>query len=351
MGGMSPTKGDVEMQENLNAILQNALEEVNRSTDMNQLEACRVKYLGKKGELTVFLRSMGDLAPEERPLMGKLINEAKDRIEGLLSQQKEVILRAQREERLKEEEIDITIPGKRLPRGKKHPLTQTLDEIKRIFMGLGFSVVEGPEVEWAYYNFTALNIPENHPARDVQDTFYITDDIVLRTHTSPNQPRTMEKTKPPIRVIIPGRVYRADDVDATHSPVFNQVEGLVVDEGITLGDLKGTFDLFVKQLFGEHTETKFRPSHFPFTEPSAEIDATCFVCGGKGCRVCKDTGWIELSGAGMVHPEVLERCGIDPQRYSGFAFGMGLDRLTNMKYGIDDMRLLFENDVRFLRQF
>jgi phenylalanyl-tRNA synthetase alpha chain len=339
------------MEEKLQSILENAVHEISTSTDLRQLESYRVKYLGKKGELTVLLRSMGDLTPEERPVMGKMVNEAKEKIEKLLKSQKDVILDAQREKRLIEEEIDITIPGRRPLRGKKHPLTKTLDEIKRIFMGLGFSVVEGPEVEWAYYNFTALNIPENHPARDVQDTFYITDDIVLRTHTSPDEPRTMEKNKPPIRVLIPGRVYRADDVDATHSPVFHQVEGLVVDEGITLGDLKGTFDLFVKQLFGEHIETKFRPSHFPFTEPSVEIDAMCFVCGGKGCRVCKDTGWIELSGAGMTHPKVLERCGIDPQKYSGFAFGMGLDRITNMKYGVDDMRLLFENDIRFLSQF
>ena len=274
------------------------------------------------------------------------LNEAKEN-EGLLAAQRERVLQLEKGKRLEEEEIDITIPGKRFARGKRHPLTKTLDEIKTIFMGLGFTVAEGPEVELAYYNFTALNIPENHPARDVQDTFYITEDIVLRTHTSPNQVRVMERRKPPIRIIVPGRVYRADDVDATHSPVFHQIEGLVVDEGITLGDLKGTFDLFVKKLYGEHMETRFRPSHFPFTEPSAEIDATCFVCGGKGCRVCKDSGWIELSGAGMVHPGVLERCGIDTARYSGFAFGMGLDRLTTIKYDVDDLRLLFENDEGF----
>ncbi|MGI6703556.1 MAG: phenylalanine--tRNA ligase subunit alpha [Clostridia bacterium] len=339
------------MQERLKGILERALREINACSELSALENCRVKYLGKKGELTVFLRGMGNLSPEERPVIGRLVNEAKEEIETLLLCQKERVLKLERERSLKEEEIDITIPGKRFARGKRHPLTKTLDEIKSIFLGLGFTVVEGPEVELAYYNFTALNIPENHPARDVQDTFYITEDIVLRTHTSPDEPRVMEKTKPPIRVLIPGRVYRADDVDATHSPVFHQIEGLVVDEGITLGDLKGTFDLFVKKLYGEHMETKFRPSHFPFTEPSAEIDATCFVCEGKGCRVCKDTGWIELSGAGMSHPKVLERCGIDTTRYSGFAFGMGLDRLTMLKYGIDDMRLLFENDVRFLEQF
>ena len=339
------------VQEKLQDILERALCEIKACGELANLENCRVKYLGKKGELTVFLRGMGELSPEERPVMGKLVNEAKEEVEALLLSQKERVLQFEKERSLKEEEIDITIPGKNFLRGKRHPLTKTLDEIKSIFMGLGFTVVEGPEVELAYYNFTALNIPENHPARDVQDTFYITEDIVLRTHTSPNQARVMEKTKPPIRIIVPGRVYRADDVDATHSPVFHQIEGLVVDEGITLGDLKGTFDLFVKKLYGEHMETKFRPSHFPFTEPSAEIDATCFVCGGKGCRVCKDSGWIELSGAGMVHPGVLERCGIDTARYSGFAFGMGLDRLTMLKYGIDDLRLLFENDVRFLRQF
>lgn len=339
------------VQEKLQDILERALCEIKACEELADLENCRVKYLGKKGELTVFLRGMGGLSPEERPVMGKLVNEAKEEVEALLLSQKEGVLQFEKERSLKEEEIDITIPGKKFLRGKRHPLTKTLDEIKSIFMGLGFTVVEGPEVELAYYNFTALNIPENHPARDVQDTFYITEDIVLRTHTSPNQARVMENTKPPIRIIVPGRVYRADDVDATHSPVFHQIEGLVVDEGITLGDLKGTFDLFVKKLYGEHMETKFRPSHFPFTEPSAEIDATCFVCGGKGCRVCKDSGWIELSGAGMVHPGVLERCGIDTARYSGFAFGMGLDRLTMLKYGIDDLRLLFENDVRFLRQF
>ena len=348
---MQTRKGMGRMQHRLKEILERALREIKECREVAQLEKSRVKYLGRKGELTVFLRGMGDLSPEERPVMGRLVNEVKEEVETLLAVQRERVLQLEKERKLQEEEVDITVPGKKFARGKRHPLTKTLDEIKNIFMGLGFTVVEGPEVEYAYYNFTALNIPENHPARDVQDTFYITDDIVLRTHTSPNQVRVMEKTKPPIRIIVPGRVYRADDVDATHSPVFHQIEGLVVDEGITLGDLKGTFDLFVKKLYGEHMETKFRPSHFPFTEPSAEIDATCFVCSGAGCRVCKDTGWIELSGAGMVHPGVLERCGIDTTKYSGFAFGMGLDRLTMLKYGIDDLRLLFENDKRFLKQF
>ncbi len=339
------------MQKEIESILKNAQQDIERCHELPSLESSRVKYLGKKGELTVLLRSMGKMPPEERPVMGKLINRGKAEVEKLLAAQKESILQLEKERMLKEEELDVTLPGKKFPRGKKHPLTKTLDEIKDIFLGLGFSVAEGPEMELAYYNFTALNIPKDHPARDVQDTFYITEDIVLRTHTSPNQPRVMEKCKPPIRIIVPGRVYRSDDVDATHSPVFHQIEGLVVDEGITLGDLKGTFDLFVKELYGEHIQTKFRPSHFRFTEPSAEIDATCFACGGKGCRVCKNTGWIELAGSGMVHPAVLEGCGIDTNRYTGFAFGMGLDRLALLKYGIEDMRLLFENDVRFLKQF
>lgn len=340
-----------KMKEKLRSILEKALYEIKGCRGLADLENSRIRYLGKKGELTVFLRNMGNLSPEERPAMGKLINEGKKEIEMLLQIQKEKVLQSEREKNLKGEEIDITIPGKRFIRGKRHPLTKTLDEIKDIFLGLGFSVAEGPEIETAYYNFTALNIPKDHPARDVQDTFYVTEDIVLRTHTSPNQPRIMEKCKPPLRILVPGRVYRSDDVDATHSPVFHQIEGLVVDEGITLGDLKGTFDLFVKELYGEHIQTKFRPSHFRFTEPSAEIDATCFLCQGKGCRVCKNTGWIELAGSGIVHPAVLEGCGIDSVKYTGFAFGMGLDRLALLKYGIDDMRLLFENDVRFLKQF
>ncbi len=339
------------MQKELGKILKNARHEIEKCHELSELQNSKVRYLGKKGQLTVLLRSMGKVPPEERPAMGKWINESKKEVEALLAKQRMKVLQLDKERTLEEERIDVTLPGKKFIRGRKHPLTKTLDEIKDIFLGLGFSVAEGPEMELAYYNFTALNIPEDHPARDVQDTFYITDDIVLRTHTSPNQPRVMENSKPPIRIIVPGRVYRSDDVDATHSPVFHQIEGLVVDEGITLGDLKGTFDLFVKELYGEHMQTKFRPSHFRFTEPSAEIDATCFVCNGKGCRVCKNTGWIELAGSGMVHPAVLEGCGIDTKKYTGFAFGMGLDRLALLKYGIDDMRLLFENDIRFLRQF
>jgi len=335
----------------LESIRNRAVEGIKACTDHKQLEDFRVKYLGKKGELTALLRSMGKLTPQERPVIGKMVNDTKVHLESLLKNQKGKIAQFYKAKRLQDETLDVTIPGKRPQRGKRHPLTKTLDRIKEIFIGLGFSVIEGPEIEYAYYNFTALNIPEGHPARDIQDTFYIDDDILLRTQTSPMQIRTMENQKPPIRVIVPGRVYRSDDVDATHSPVFHQIEGLVVGEGITLGDLKGTFDLFVKELYGEHMETKFRPHHFPFTEPSAEIDATCFVCRGEGCRVCKGSGWIELSGAGMVHPKVLERCGIDSRKYTGFAFGMGLDRITMLKYGIDDLRLLFENDIRFLSQF
>lgn len=344
------------MKVKLEAIKDKAVQEINACTELKELENFRVKFLGKKGELTAILRSMGNLSSEERPVMGKMVNDTKGYLESLLKNQIKKIEELNKEKKLKEERLDVTIPGKKPMRGKRHPLTKTLDEIKEIFLGLGFSVVEGPEIEYAYYNFTALNIPEEHPARDLQDTFYISsavenDDIVLRTQTSPMQIRTMEKQKPPIRVIVPGKVYRSDDVDATHSPVFHQIEGLVVDEGITLGDLKGTFDLFVKQLYGEHVVTKFRPHHFPFTEPSAEIDVSCFACEGKGCRVCKGSGWIELSGAGMVHPKVLERCGIDSRKYTGFAFGMGLDRITMRKYGIEDLRLLFENDIRFLSQF
>ncbi len=344
------------MKSKLESIKGKAVREVKACTDLKELDNFRIKYLGKKGELTAILRSMGELSPGERPVVGKLVNELKDYIEDVLAKQKEMIEKTAREERLKKESLDVTVPGRKPLRGKRHPLTKTLDEIKEIFLGLGFSVVEGPEIEYAYYNFTALNIPEEHPARDLQDTFYISsavenDDIVLRTQTSPMQIRTMERQKPPIRVIVPGKVYRSDDVDATHSPVFHQIEGLVVDKGITLGDLKGTFDLFVKQLYGEDVVTKFRPHHFPFTEPSAEIDVMCYMCKGEGCRVCKGSGWIELSGAGMVHPRVLERCGIDSREYTGWAFGMGLDRITTRKYGIEDLRLLFENDIRFLRQF
>lgn len=339
------------MKEKLEAIKNNALEELKKITDKNQLENIRVKYLGKKGELTQILRGMGGLSPEERPVVGKLANEVRENIEKLIEKYDMEIKSKEKDLKLKSEIIDISIPGKRQILGKKHPLELTVDHIKDIFISMGFAIAEGPEVELDYYNFEALNIPKNHPARGEQDTFYINDNVLLRTQTSPIQIRVMEKQKPPIRIISPGKVYRSDAVDATHSPIFYQMEGLVVDKGITFADLKGTLDLFAKKMFGDKLQTKFRPHHFPFTEPSAEMDATCFVCNGKGCRVCKGSGWIELLGCGMVHPQVLRNCGIDPEIYSGFAFGFGLDRMVMLKYGIDDIRLLYESDVRFLNQF
>ncbi len=314
-------------------------------------EALRVRYLGKKGELTAVLRGMGALSPEERPVVGQLANEVRAEIEAALTQK----VAAQKEkaltDRLARERLDVTMPGQCDRVGHRHPLTRAQREMEEIFIGMGFEIAEGPEVEYDYYNFQALNIPENHPARDTQDTFYITDNVLLRSQTSPVQVRVMEKQNPPIRVISPGRVYRSDALDATHSPLFHQMEGLVVDKGITMSDLKGTLETFAKKMFGEETKIRFRPHHFPFTEPSAEVDVSCFVCGGKGCRVCKGEGWIEILGAGMVHPFVLQNCGIDPEVYSGFAFGMGLERVTMTRYGIDDIRLFYENDERFLKQF
>jgi len=315
------------------------------------LEAIRIKYLGKKGELTAVLRGMGALTPEERPIVGAVANEVRAFIENAIAVKAEEQKKGALLDKLKAERIDVTMPGEKITAGRRHPLAQVRREMEDIFIGMGFSVVEGPEVEYDYYNFQALNIPENHPARDTQDTFYITDNILLRSQTSPVQVRTMEKQKPPIRVISPGRVYRSDAVDATHSPLFHQLEGLVVDKGITMGDLKGMLETFAKTMFGENTKIRFRPHHFPFTEPSAEVDVSCFVCGGKGCRLCKNEGWMEILGAGMVHPNVLRGCGIDPEEYSGFAFGMGIERIVMTKYNIDDMRLLYENDMRFLGQF
>ncbi|MBR6559045.1 MAG: phenylalanine--tRNA ligase subunit alpha [Clostridia bacterium] len=315
------------------------------------LEAIRIKYLGKKGELTAVLRGMGALTPEERPIVGAVANEVRAFIENAIAVKVEEQKKGALLDKLKAERIDITMPGDKIIAGRRHPLAQVRREMEDIFIGMGFSVVEGPEVEYDYYNFQALNIPENHPARDTQDTFYITDNILLRSQTSPVQVRTMEKQKPPIRVISPGRVYRSDAVDATHSPLFHQLEGLVVDKGITMGDLKGMLETFAKTMFGESTKIRFRPHHFPFTEPSAEVDVSCFVCGGKGCRLCKNEGWMEILGAGMVHPNVLRGCNIDPEEYSGFAFGMGIERIVMTKYNIDDMRLLYENDMRFLGQF
>ena len=315
------------------------------------LEEIRVKYLGKKGELTSVLRGMGALSQEERPVIGQLANQVREFIEQELESAKSRMNEFELEKKIQEEKIDVTIPGRRHGLGKYHPLTTVLDELKDIFIGMGFQIAQGPDVEYDYYTFEALNIPKNHPARDTQDTFYINDNIVLRTQTSPVQVRVMEKTKPPIRIIAPGRVYRSDTVDATHSPVFHQIEGLVVDKGITMGDLKGTLEVFVKKLYGEDVSVRFRPHHFPFTEPSAELDISCFVCGGKGCRVCKGEGWIEILGCGMVHPKVLSNCGIDPEIYSGFAFGIGLERIVMRRYDINDLRLFFENDARFIRQF
>ncbi|MGI5850478.1 MAG: phenylalanine--tRNA ligase subunit alpha [Caldicoprobacterales bacterium] len=339
------------MREMLEKIRNQALDSIRDAKQSDDLEAIRVKYLGKKGELTQILRGMGKLSPEERPVMGQLANKVRGDIESELSSKVREIEEMALAKRLREESIDVTLPGKRPSLGGLHPLTTVLNLITDVFLGMGFNVAEGPEVELDYYNFEALNIPRNHPARDTQDTFYINQNILLRTHTSPTQIRVMEKQSPPIKIIVPGRVYRSDAVDATHSPIFHQIEGLVVDENITMGDLKGVLDVFAKRMFGEKTRTRFRPHHFPFTEPSAEMDVSCVTCEGTGCRICSNTGWIEILGAGMVHPKVLEYGKIDPNRYSGFAFGMGLDRIANQIYGIDDIRLLYENDIRFLSQF
>lgn len=339
------------MQEKLKLIETTAIDELNKAVTKEDIEAVRVKYLGKKGEVTLILRGMGGLSPEERPIVGKLVNDVRGNLEGKIETALADIKKKEKEERLKNEVIDISMPGDKNLLGGKNPLTITMEEIQDIFLSMGFSIEEGPEVELDYYNFEALNIPKNHPARGEQDTFYINDNVVLRTQTSPVQVRTMENQKPPIKMISPGKVYRSDAVDATHSPIFYQVEGLVIDKGITFADLKGTLETFVKKMFGDKMVTKFRPHHFPFTEPSAEMDATCFVCGGEGCKVCKGEGFIEILGCGMVHPKVLENCGIDPNEYSGFAFGFGLDRMVMQKFGIDDIRLLYEADMRFLKQF
>ncbi|MCX7883684.1 MAG: phenylalanine--tRNA ligase subunit alpha [Caloramator sp.] len=339
------------MKQQLENIKAEAIEEIRKAKDSLKLDEVRVKFLGKKGALTGILRSMGGLSPEERPIIGKLANEIREDIECALEEALKQVKEKEKMARLSLESIDITMPGRNRDIGNLHPITKVLDEIKEIFFGMGFSIAEGPEVELDYYNFEALNIPKNHPARDEQDTFYISDSVVLRTQTSPVQIRTMEKIKPPIRIIAPGRVYRSDAVDATHSPTFHQIEGLVVDKGITMANLYGTLDTFAKKFFGEKTRTRFRPHHFPFTEPSAEMDISCHVCDGKGCRVCKGSGWIEILGSGMVHPDVLRKGRIDPEVYSGFAFGLGLERIVMKKFEIDDIRLFYENDVRFLKQF
>ncbi len=339
------------MKEQLKAISGAAADALRRADKLEKLEELRIQFLGKKGELTAVMKGMGKLSAEERPVIGQLANEVRSRIEQALEEKKSALEAEVQNAKMKRERLDVTMPGRRGAEGGKHPLLTVLDDLKDIFIGMGFTIAEGPEVELDYYNFEALNIPKDHPARDTQDTFYINENLVLRSQTSPVQVRTMENQKPPIRIIAPGRVYRSDAVDATHSPVFHQVEGLVVDKGITMADLKGTLEIFVKKLYGEETRLRFRPHHFPFTEPSAEVDISCFNCGGEGCRVCKGEGWIEILGCGMVHPRVLQNCGIDPEEYSGFAFGIGLERVAMFRYDVDDMRMFFENDVRFLKQF
>ena len=339
------------MKEQLEKIKEEALRQIESSEALERLNDIRVSYLGKKGELTNLLKSMKDVAPEDRPKVGQMVNDVRGLIEGRLEEAKTALAKKAREEQLKREVIDVTLPARKNNVGHSHPNTIALEEVERIFVGMGYEVVEGPEVEYDRYNFEKLNIPKGHPARDEQDTFYINENILLRSQTSPVQVRTMEKGKLPIRMIAPGRVFRSDEVDATHSPLFHQIEGLVVDKGITFADLKGTLETFIKRLYGEDSVVRFRPHHFPFTEPSAEVDVQCFNCKGEGCRLCKGEGWIEILGCGMVHPKVLSNCGIDPEVYSGFALGMGLERVVMRRYNIDDIRLFYENDVRFLKQF
>ena len=339
------------MKERLQQIREDAIAKIQASEDLDKLNEVKVAVLGKKGALTEVLKGMKDVAAEERPKVGQMVNETRGIIEDKIEEVRTKLAAAARESKLKAEVIDVTLPAKKNNVGHRHPNTIALEELERIFIGMGYEVVEGPEVEYDYYNFEALNIPANHPAKDEQDTFYITKDILLRSQTSSVQVHEMEKGKLPIRMIAPGRVFRSDEVDATHSPTFHQIEGLVIDKNITFADLKGTLQEFAKRLFGEETKVKFRPHHFQFTEPSAEMDVTCFKCGGKGCRFCKGSGWVEILGCGMVHPHVLEMSGIDPEEYTGFAFGVGLERIALFKYEIDDMRLLYENDTRFLKQF
>lgn len=341
----------MKVQEKLLNLQEAALNEIKEASSIESLESLRVKYLGKKGEITAIRKEMGKLSQEERPVVGKVANEVAQAIEGSINTKKEEIKQVEKQKQLLEEVIDVTMPSKVFTVGKKHPITKIIDDVTEIFMGIGFSIAEGPEVETIENNFDALNAPKDHPSRDMSDTFYINDDLLLRTQTSPVQVRTMKSEELPIKVISPGRCFRYDSPDATHSPMFHQIEGLVVGKDVTMAQLKGTLDTFVKKLFGPETKTKFRPHNFPFTEPSVEIDVTCFKCQGEGCPMCKQEGWIEILGAGMVHPNVLRNCGIDPEIYSGFAFGMGVERLGMLKYEIDDIRLLFENDMRFLNQF
>ncbi len=341
------------MKEKLEALKKAALEELESAGGLQALNELRIKYLGKKGPLTEILRGMGALSAEERPVIGQVANDVRSAIEGILNRKTEVLEQAATDNRLSGETIDVTLPGRKRPEGTIHPLSKVIQDIEDIFLGMGYKVAEGPEVEQDYYNFEALNLPKNHPARDMQDSFYITEDILLRTHTSPVQVRTMEKMKGevPLKVICPGKVYRRDEDDATHSHQFTQIEGLVVDKGIRMSDLKGTLLQFAREMFGPDVNVRLRPSFFPFTEPSVEVDISCYQCGGDGCRMCKQSGWIEILGAGMVHPRVLEMGGYDPSVYSGFAFGMGPDRIALLKYGVDDIRHLYTNDLRFLRQF
>jgi len=339
------------MQDQLKEIQNSFQQKLKEISDIQALDDVRVQYLGKKGKFTAVMKGMGKLSKEERPVIGKMANDVRTAIEKGLSQQRNQLEKAIIEKRMEKEALDVSLPGKLQTHGTLHPLNMIIEDLEKIFLGMGFSIEDGPEIEYSKYNFDALNMPKEHSARDFQETFYYTNDMLLRTQTSPVQIRTMLKEKPPLRIICPGRVYRADEIDATHSPVFHQMEGLVIDKNITMADLKGTLDLFAKKLFGNDIQTKFRPHQFYFTEPSAEMDVTCFKCGGKGCRVCGNSGWIELLGCGMVHPNVLRRCNIDPDEYSGFAFGIGLERVAMTKYGINDLRLLFENDTRFLSQF
>ena len=341
----------MDMKQKLQEIHEEAIQKIQQIDALDKLQEIRVSYLGKKGQLTSLLKGMKDVAKEERPVVGQMVHETQSQIEELLDRTKKRLEEVALNAKLEAEEIDVSLPAKKSKIGHRHPNMIALEEVENIFIGMGYEVVSGPEIEYDEYNFRKLNIPDGHPAKDEQDTFWITDEIVLRTQTSPCQARTMERGPLPIRMIAPGRVYRSDEVDATHSPCFNQVEGMVIDKNITMADLKGTLDEFAKQLFGPETKTKFRPHHFPFTEPSAEMDVSCFKCGGKGCRFCQGTGWIEILGCGMVHPDVLEMCGIDSKEYTGFALGMGLERIALLKYEIDDLRRLYENDVRFLKQF
>lgn len=339
------------MKEQVEKIKNSAIAELSKTETLKELGDLKVKTLGKKGELTTILRGMGSIPKEERPVMGELVNNVRDILEEEFAKKEKELKRKDLEKKLQTENIDVTEPSKKIKLGSIHPITQIIEEVEDIFLGMGYEIADGPEVEKTFYNFDQLNTPIDHPARDIQDTFYINEDIVLRSQTSPVQARVMENKKPPIKIICPGTVYRSDSIDSTHSPVFHQVEGLVVDKNIAMTDLKGTLEMFTKKCLGENTKIRFRPHHFPFTEPSAEADVSCFVCGGKGCRVCKGEGWIELLGCGMVHPKVLKNCNIDPEIYSGFAFGFGVERIAMAKFGIEDMRLLYENDVRFLKQF